>query len=52
MQRLIQLGDDPMPLWVVWLVLGLTPGICEELFFRGLVFSGHAAAGARGRRCC
>ncbi len=40
MERFIQLGDQPMPLWVVWLVLGVTPGICEELFFRGLVFSG------------
>jgi sodium transport system permease protein len=46
MQRLIQLGDDPMPLWVVWLVLGLTPGICEELFFRGLIFSGMRRLGA------
>ena len=46
LQRLIQLGDDPMPLWVVWLVLGLTPGICEELFFRGLVFSGMRRLGA------
>ena len=46
LQRLIQLGDDPMPLWVVWLVLGLTPGICEELFFRGLIFSGMRRLGA------
>jgi sodium transport system permease protein len=46
LQRLIQLGDDPMPLWVVWLVLGLTPGICEELFFRGFVFSGMRRLGA------
>ncbi|MGD9902397.1 MAG: ABC transporter permease subunit/CPBP intramembrane protease [Vicinamibacterales bacterium] len=46
MQRLIQLGDDPMPLWVVWLVIGLTPAICEELFFRGLVFSGLRRLGA------
>jgi len=40
MERFIQLGDQPMPLWVVWLVIGITPAICEELFFRGLVFSG------------
>ena len=46
MQRFIQLGDSPMPLWVVWLVIGLTPGICEELFFRGLVFSGFRRMGA------
>jgi len=35
-----------MPLWVVWLVLGLTPGMCEELFFRGLIFSGMRRLGA------
>ncbi|MGE0359359.1 MAG: ABC transporter permease subunit/CPBP intramembrane protease [Vicinamibacterales bacterium] len=46
MQRLIQLGDDPMPLWVVWLVIGLTPALCEELFFRGLIFAGLRRLGA------
>jgi sodium transport system permease protein len=46
LQRLIQLGDEPMPLWVVWLVLGLTPGVCEEVFFRGLIFSGMRRLGA------
>ncbi|MEP7117857.1 MAG: ABC transporter permease subunit/CPBP intramembrane protease [Acidobacteriota bacterium] len=46
MERFIQLGDAPMPLWVVWFVLGVTPGICEELFFRGLVFSGLRRLGA------
>lgn len=40
MQRFIQLGDAPMPVWVVWLVLGVVPGLCEELVFRGLIFSG------------
>ncbi len=46
MERFLQLGDQPMPLWVVWLVLGVTPAICEELFFRGLVFSGLRRLGA------
>lgn len=46
MQRLIQLGDEPMPLAVVWLVLGLLPGVCEELFFRGFVFAGLRRLGA------
>ena len=45
MERFIQLGDQPMPLWVVWLVLGVTPAICEELLFRGLVFSGMRRLG-------
>jgi sodium transport system permease protein len=46
MQRLIQLGDDPLPLWVVWLVIAVTPAICEELLFRGLIFSGLRRLGA------
>ncbi len=46
MERFLLLGDEPMPLWVVWLVLGVTPAICEELFFRGLVFSGLRRLGA------
>lgn len=46
MERFLQLGDEPMPLWVVWLVLGVTPGICEELLFRGLIFSGLRRLGA------
>jgi sodium transport system permease protein len=28
-----------MPLWVVWLVVAITPAICEELLFRGLLLS-------------
>ncbi|MEW6322645.1 MAG: ABC transporter permease subunit/CPBP intramembrane protease [Acidobacteriota bacterium] len=45
MERLIRLGDDPYPLWVVWLVIGLTPGICEELLFRGVIMSGFRRMG-------
>jgi sodium transport system permease protein len=40
MQRLMQIGDEPMPVWMLWLVLGLVPAICEELFFRGFVYAG------------
>jgi len=46
MQRLIQLGDEPMPLWIVWAVIAVTPALCEELFFRGLIFSGMCRLGA------
>ena len=31
---------DGQPLWVLLLALAVTPAICEELLFRGLVFSG------------
>jgi sodium transport system permease protein len=31
---------DGQPLWVLLLALAVTPALCEELLFRGLVFSG------------
>lgn len=34
------LGKDSAPLWMVWLILALTPALCEEAFFRGLTLSG------------
>jgi len=40
MQELLQLGDHPAALWKLWLVLALTPALCEETFFRGLMLSG------------
>ena len=46
MQRLVQLGDDPVPLWAIWLVIAVTPAVCEELLFRGLIFSGLRRLGA------
>jgi sodium transport system permease protein len=40
LEQLLLLDGAPAPLWVVWLVIGVTPAVCEELFFRGLVLSG------------
>jgi sodium transport system permease protein len=40
LEQVLLLDGAPAPLWLVWLVIGLTPAICEELFFRGLVLSG------------
>jgi sodium transport system permease protein len=40
LQELLQLGDRPAPLWRLWLVVALTPALCEETFFRGLMLSG------------
>ena len=36
---------DGKPLWVLILALGVTPAICEELLFRGLVFAGFRRLG-------
>ncbi|MCC6487724.1 MAG: CPBP family intramembrane metalloprotease [Candidatus Hydrogenedentes bacterium] len=38
MERLTGLGDQPV--WVLLLVLALSPAICEETLFRGAVLSG------------
>jgi sodium transport system permease protein len=40
LEQLLLLDGKPAPVWIVWLVVALTPALCEELFFRGLVLSG------------
>jgi sodium transport system permease protein len=40
LEQLLLLDGAPAPLWIVWLVIAVTPALCEELFFRGLVLSG------------
>lgn len=40
MRKILLLGDTPAPLWLVWLVIGLTPALCEETVFRGLMLGG------------
>ncbi len=40
LREALLLGKDPAPLWVVLLALSITPALCEEVFFRGLILSG------------
>lgn len=40
LEKLLMLGDQPAPLWVAWLILAITPALCEETLFRGFIFSG------------
>lgn len=40
LERVLMLGDQPMPLWVVWLAIALLPALAEETFFRGLMLGG------------
>ncbi|MEI7732362.1 MAG: ABC transporter permease subunit/CPBP intramembrane protease [Verrucomicrobiota bacterium] len=40
LKKVVLLEDANSPLWAAWLVVAATPAICEELFFRGLVFAG------------
>ncbi|HNG75273.1 MAG TPA: CPBP family glutamic-type intramembrane protease [Candidatus Obscuribacter sp.] len=37
MEQILGLGHEP--LWLLLLIVALSPGICEELLFRGLIFS-------------
>jgi sodium transport system permease protein len=40
LERLVRLTDEGAPLWVIWLVVAVTPAICEEALFRGFILSG------------
>jgi sodium transport system permease protein len=40
LEKVLLLDGQPMSLGVVWLLIAVTPAVCEELFFRGLVLSG------------
>ena len=40
LEQLLLLDGAPAPLWLVWLVIAITPALCEEMFFRGFVLSG------------
>jgi sodium transport system permease protein len=40
LERILLLDGRPASIWLVWLVAGVTPAVCEELFFRGLMLSG------------
>jgi sodium transport system permease protein len=45
LEKILLLDGRPASIWLVWLVAGVTPAVCEELFFRGLVLSGLRRAG-------
>jgi sodium transport system permease protein len=45
MERFLLLGEARQPLWVVWLALAVTPALCEETFFRGLMLGGLRSVG-------
>jgi sodium transport system permease protein len=46
LEKLIRLTDQGAPLWVVWLVVAITPAICEEALFRGFILRGLRPLGA------
>jgi sodium transport system permease protein len=40
MQELLRLGDNSISLWKLLPLIALTPALCEEALFRGLILSG------------
>lgn len=46
LERLVRLTDEGAPLWLIWLVVGVTPAICEEALFRGFILNGLRRLGA------
>jgi sodium transport system permease protein len=46
LERLVRLTDQGAPLWLIWLVVAVTPAICEEALFRGFILSGLRRMGA------
>ena len=46
LERLVRLTDEGAPLWLIWLVVAITPAICEEVLFRGFILSGLRRLGA------
>ncbi|MCL4811549.1 MAG: ABC transporter permease subunit [Vicinamibacteraceae bacterium] len=40
LERVLMLGDEPLPLWTTWLFVALLPAVCEELLFRGFIMRG------------
>jgi sodium transport system permease protein len=45
LERVLLFQDHPQPLWVIWLLAALTPALCEESLFRGLILSGFRGLG-------
>jgi len=46
LEKMIRLTDEGASLWVVWLVVAVTPAICEETLFRGFILNGLRPLGA------
>ncbi len=45
LQDILLLDRKPVSLWVVWLIIAVTPALCEETFFRGLALSAFRSWG-------
>lgn len=45
LEKILMMDDRSIPLWQVWLLMAVTPALCEETLFRGLILSGFRRLG-------
>jgi len=45
LEKILLMDDRAVPLWQVWLLMAVTPALCEETLFRGLILSGFRRLG-------
>ncbi len=45
LSKILLFDDKSFALWQVWLLIAITPAICEETLFRGLILSGFRRMG-------
>jgi len=45
LSKILLLDDKPVLAWELWLIIAITPALCEETVFRGLILSGFRRLG-------
>ncbi len=45
LQKVVLMEDQPVPLWLLFLLISISPAVCEETLFRGLMLSGFRRLG-------
>jgi sodium transport system permease protein len=45
MEKVLMIHDDATPVWLLLLLVAITPAVCEEALFRGLIMTGFRRAG-------
>ncbi|MCL4795975.1 MAG: ABC transporter permease subunit [Bryobacteraceae bacterium] len=45
LEKILMMDDRTVPLWQVWLLMAVTPALCEETLFRGVILSGFRRLG-------
>lgn len=45
LEKILMMDERTVPLWQVWLLMAVTPALCEETLFRGVILSGFRRLG-------